>query len=76
MTRDELNVKYCMDANASAQSLVNTYRYLISQTAKQNKIPVNEAADRVFKTLSKGKTQDDVAKIKKAIELVKKSLLK
>lgn len=57
-----------------AESIVDTYMYLISQTAKQNNIPVDEAAEAVYNSISSGKSTDDAAKIKKIIELVKNQL--
>ena len=71
---EEWKSKFGPSDKEKAESIVDTYMYLISQTAKQNNIPVDEAAEAVYNSISSGKSTDDADKIKKIIELVKNQL--
>lgn len=68
----QIKEKYCFDA--LKPNLPATYKYLIQQTAKQNKLTTEQAAEKVFSVLSKGKSREEVAKIRKAIDIIKKTI--
>lgn len=56
------------------KNVLETYKYLIEQTAKQNKLTIDQAAEKVRSVLSEGKDFEDAQRIADAVNMVKDSM--